>query len=200
MRRALTIAGLHFRLMLRSMHAVMWLVVPLVSVFLVASIYTLSRSIASSAVFLNPRDLTPVIAGVLNALLLILLSSSFGAAFTHLYLARDMPLLLASPQRPRYVILSKILEISLLGSAPLLLVGLPLLAGLGVAWYAKPWFYPLAVAALVPLAVLPALLAIMLNLIVSRLIPPHRTRELLAATSTLLGAIIYLILRFAGAS
>ncbi|MGE5579727.1 MAG: putative ABC transporter permease subunit [Bacillota bacterium] len=200
MRRALKVTAIHLKLVLRSMHAVMWLVIPLVSALVVASVYSMFRGIASLELFLSPRDLAPAISGVLNALFLVLLSSSFGAAFTYLYLAKDMGLLLASPLRPRYVILSKVLEVSLLGSAPFLLVGLPMLAGLGTAWYARPWFYPLAFVASIPLAVFPALLAIMLNLIVSRLIPPHRTRELLAATSTLLGGIIYLILRFAGAS
>lgn len=200
MKRALRVTAIHLKLMLRSMNAVMWLIIPLVSIFVGLFLYNMFRSIASLDTFLSPRDLAPVITGVLNALFLILLSSSFGAAFTYLYLARDMRLLLASPLRPRYVILSKVLEVSLLGSAPLLLGGIPMLAGLGRAWYAKPWFYPLAFLASIPLAVLPALLAILMNLAVSRLIPAHRTRELLAATSTLLGGIIYLLLRFAGSS
>jgi hypothetical protein len=198
--RALKVTAIHLKLMLRSMNAVMWLVIPLVSIFFVLFLYNLFRGVASLDTFLSPRDLTPAITGVLNILFLMLLSSSFGAAFTYLYLARDMRLLLASPLRPRYVILSKILEVSLLGSAPFLLVGLPMLAGFGRAWYAKPWFYPLAFLASIPLAVLPAFLAILMNLAVSRLIPTHRTRELLAATSTLLGGIIYLVLRFAGSS
>lgn len=196
MRRSLRIAVLHFRVLLRSVQPAIWLIAPLGSIILAAMVYSLFYQVGRLSA--HPMDLVPVMTGAVNALLLMLLSSSFGAAFAYLYLSRDLPLLLASPVRPRDVILSKIVEVSVLGSAPFLVFGMPMLLGFGVAWYALPWYYPLVILAVVPLVVLPALVAIVLNLAVSRLIPPYRTRELLAAMSTLLGALVYFIFRFAG--
>jgi len=185
-------------MLLRSTNALTLTVTPLIGLFFAVMANNLFKMFAAASI--HPADLLPVITGVTNALILLLLSSSFGAAFTHLYLSRDMPLLLAAPIRPRDVIFSKIVEVTVLGSPPFWIVAIPMLLAFGKAWHAPPWFYPLAVAASLPLAILPALVAILLNLVVSRVIPPYKSREMLAAMSTILGGVIYLAVRLAGSS
>jgi len=74
------------------------------------------------------------------------------------------------------------------------------LASLGKAWYAPSWYYILAAVAGLPFAMLPAVLAILANLLVCRILPPYRSKEITAALGTLSGALTYLFLRVAGSS
>lgn len=198
MKRALRMVALHYKVVLRSAHPLMLVIGLLLALFLPAQIHSLFYKVGMTS--MHPLSLVPLLTGGLDLLFLMLLSASFGAAFSHLYLSKDLPLLLASPVRPREVILSKVIEVSLTASVPLLIAGVPMLTGIAASWYALPWFYLLAVMSVIPFMILPALLAILLNLVMSRLVPEYRARELLAATSTLLGAFVYLLMRVAGSS
>jgi predicted Zn-dependent peptidase/uncharacterized membrane protein YgcG len=195
MKAALRIILISLRLRVRSITGGGWLLVAVGGILMPALSFTLGKSLAWSSP--GPQYLLPFLTGALNFLLMIQLGTAFSTAFYHLYLARDLPLFLVSPVRPRSVILAKLLEVAAAGVGTFAVAGIPLLVSLGVAWYAPPWYYALSVLAGLLFALLPAIFAILSNLLVCRILPPYRIKEVTAALGTIIGALIYFFSRMA---
>jgi ABC-2 type transport system permease protein len=126
----------------------------------------------------------------------------FGVAFsvlttavTTLYASDDLAFLLSLPLPPSTVFAQKVFE-TYLGSALLpALLTLPLLTGIGVAREA-PWsYYPLAAAAVLALFALPVALGALVALVLMRVAPAARVREVATAASVVLAAGFVLALR-----
>jgi ABC-2 type transport system permease protein len=116
-------------------------------------------------------------------------------AVTTLYASDDLPFLLSLPVRPESVFAQKTLE-TYLGSALLpALLTLPLLAGLGAAREAPATFLPLATLAVLALFALPVAVGAGTALVLMRLAPAARVREVATAASVLLAAALVLGLR-----
>lgn len=102
----------------------------------------------------------------------------------------DLNLLLLTPVSPRLVLAEKILSLAL-GFAPLLLLALPVLLGLGHEFHAGWSFGLVALLVLGLLPVAPASLAMLLVVPVLRLLPPARGKTIVTILGTILGGTLF---------
>ena len=127
---------------------------------------------------------------VLTGLFVMVLLMSFGSLLQALYLVGDMDFLLATPVPIRAVFVAKVVQ----AVAPVFglfsLFGLPVLIGLGLASGYVPLYYPLALAAMVVLALAAAGLSALLVMLVVRMVPPRRAAEILAFVGAILAVSV----------
>jgi ABC-2 type transport system permease protein len=126
---------------------------------------------------------------VLGAVFVGILLTSFGVLLQALYLANDMDFLLSAPVPMRAVFLSKLLQAILPNFTLVLLLGLPLLFGLGAVNGYQPVYYPLVVVALAGLALAAAGLSSLLVMVIVRVFPARRVAEVLG----FMGALISIV-------
>lgn len=108
-----------------------------------------------------------------------ILITSFGLLLQALYLAGDMDFLLSSPLPMRAVFLSKQLQAILPNYALVLLVGLPVLFGLGISQGYNFLYYPLVILMLTLLTLTAAGIASLVVMAVVRIFPARRVAEVL---------------------
>ncbi len=108
-----------------------------------------------------------------------ILITSFGLLLQALYLAGDMDFLLSSPLPMRAVFLAKQLQAILPNYALILLIGLPVLFGLGVAQGYNFLYYPLVILILTLLTLTAAGIASLVVMVVVRVFPARRVAEVL---------------------
>jgi ABC-2 type transport system permease protein len=108
-----------------------------------------------------------------------ILITSFGLLLQALYLAGDMDFLLSSPLPIRAVFLSKLLQAILPNYALVLLIGLPILFGLGISQNFNFLYYPLVILVLTLLAFAAAGIASLVVMGVVRVFPARRVAEVL---------------------
>lgn len=135
----------------------------------------------------------------LEALFIILM---FGVAFsvlttaiTTLYSSDDLPFLLSLPVAPAQVFGLKTLETFLNAALLPTLFTLPVLVGLGLERTAPLTYYGLSLAVVLALFALPVAVGALLALVLVRLAPAGRVKELATAVSVLLAAGMILGLR-----
>jgi len=116
---------------------------------------------------------------VVTIAFLVILITSFGLLLQSLYLAGDMDFLLSSPLSIRAVFLSKLLQAILPNYALILLIGLPVLFGLGASQNYNFLYYPLVILVLTLLAFAAAGIASLVVMAVVRVFPARRVAEVL---------------------
>lgn len=116
---------------------------------------------------------------VVTIAFLVILITSFGLLLQALYLAGDMDFLLSSPLPIRAVFLSKLIQAILPNYALILLVGLPILFGLGVSQNYNFLYYLLVFLVLTSLAFAAAGIASLMVMGVVRVFPARRVAEVL---------------------
>jgi ABC-2 type transport system permease protein len=109
----------------------------------------------------------------------VILITSFGLLLQALYLAGDMDFLLSSPLPIRAVFLSKLSQAILPNYALVLLIGLPILFGLGLSQNYNFLYYPLVILVLTLLAFAAAGIASLVVMAVVRVFPARRVAEVL---------------------
>lgn len=130
-----------------------------------------------------------------TVLVLAVAFSVLTTAITTLYAAADLPLLLAWPLPATTVFRLKVAE-TYLGSAALpALLTLPVIAGIGLARDAPVAYYPQAVVAVLALYALPVAGGSLLALLLVRLAPAGRVREVATGASVVLAAALVVGLR-----
>jgi ABC-2 type transport system permease protein len=130
-----------------------------------------------------------------TVLVLAVAFSVLTTAITTLYTAADLPLLLSWPLPAERVFRLKVFETYLASAALPALLTLPVLVGLGTARGA-PWsYYPQAVVAVLALYALPVTVGALLALLLMRLAPAGRVKEVATAASVLLAAGLVVGLR-----
>ena len=136
---------------------------------------------------------------ILDALLVgfasILLLSNLIAALSTFFLARDLDLLVAAPLNWFRLYLSKLIETAVHASWMIALIALPVLAAYGVVFQGGPLFLLVALAALVPFFVLPAVLGAALMLLLVNIFPARRTRDLLGVVAIAAAGGLVLLIR-----
>ena len=135
----------------------------------------------------------------LEALFLILM---FGVAFTvlttaiaTLYSSEDLPFLLSLPVRPAHVFYLKTFEVYVGATLLPAVFTLPVLIGLGIERAAPPSYYPVALAALLALYAIPVAIGGLMALVLMRVSPAGRVKEIATALSVVLAAAVILGLR-----
>ncbi|UCD40884.1 MAG: hypothetical protein JSV69_09825, partial [Chloroflexota bacterium] len=125
------------------------------------------------------RLLGSIPALVVTIAFVAILITSFGLLLQALYLAGDMDFLLSSPLPMRAVFLSKQLQAILPNYALILLVGLPVLFGLGISQGYNFLYYPLVILILTLLTLTAAGIASLVVMAVVRIFPARRVAEVL---------------------
>ncbi|HEU5041997.1 MAG TPA: hypothetical protein VFT84_14305 [Gemmatimonadales bacterium] len=137
-----------------------------------------------------------VLAGVLLAFLTILLLSNIITALSTFFLAKDLDLLVAAPVGGTRLYLTKLGETVVHSSWMVALLTLPILTAYGMVFSGGPLFPFVALAAMVPYLILPAVAGTIVTVLLVNVFPARRTRELL----TLLGlgalGMVAIFLRF----
>lgn len=127
---------------------------------------------------------------IVSGVFLVILLTSFGVLLQALYLANDMDFLLTAPVPIRAVFLSKLLQAILPSFTLVVLIGLPVLFGLGTAGKYHILYFPLVVIALAFLSLAAAGISSLLVMGVVRIFPAKRVAEVLA----FFGAILSIVL------
>lgn len=128
-----------------------------------------------------------LVAAVLAIVSLLLLLTSFGVALGSLFLSSDMEMLMSAPVDRRAVFVSKLLDGMVPSYTILLVSALPALLafGIGLGYSAAYYFMVALVVLFLPL--LPMGLGAMLVLVVARVAPARRVREVLGLVGALFG-------------
>lgn len=144
---------------------------------------------------------TPEVGPVLAARLLgfgllillgILVLSNLIAALSSFFLSRDLPSVLSAPVDWLAVYGSRLIETGTTSSWMVALLLVPLVAAYGTVYGAGWAFYLVSLAALVPLLIIPAALGSMGTLMLVRVFPARRTRDILGVIAA--GGVALLVL------
>lgn len=131
---------------------------------------------------------------ILMFLLVMLVITNVFSAVGALFLSEDLDLVLASPVRPIRFFAGKVLGVALPSSwMPMIFIA-PLLMAVGQAYGASFKFYLVALVALIPYFVIPAVLGVSIATILVFLIPVYRVREMLLVLFLLLLATVYFVI------
>lgn len=139
-----------------------------------------------------PQLLAAVPSAAFGVATIPLLLSSISFALSTLYLARDLDQLLVTPVPMRAVFLARFLEGLLPIYLLLFVVLLPALAGYGMASGLGAGYLVALPVVLLLLPMMPVSLSVLLTMVLVRVVPARRLRELMAALGGLLGVAIYI--------
>jgi ABC-2 type transport system permease protein len=147
------------------------------------------------------QDLGPLLAGkmlsvILLAFLSILLLSNVITALSTFFLARDLDLLVAAPVSWLRLYLAKLFETVVHSSWMVGLLALPILTAYGIVFSGGPLFPFVAIAAITPYLVLPAVAGTIFTVILVNVFPARRTRELLGLVGIGAVGVLVVLLRF----
>jgi len=131
------------------------------------------------------------LAGLSSSLSLFLFLLALPSVLALLTYSSDLKLLLLTPLRPWVTLGEKLATVYGVLAAPVLVLGLPVLIGIGQAAGAGAAYYVAAALALLLLPVAPVALALLLTVAVLRWIPPARARAATAVLGALLSGGIY---------
>ncbi len=146
------------------------------------------------------EDVGPLLASRLLALVLliflgILLLSNVIAALSSFFLARDLPAIRTAPVDGLSLYLARLSETLVGSSWMVVLLLVPALAAYGSAYGAGPGFALTAIAGVVPFLLIPAAVGSALTLLLVRVFPARRSRDLLAVIGLASAAGLVLVLR-----
>ncbi len=150
--------------------------------------------------FKGVEEIGPLLAGKLLgmaflAFMSILLLSNLVTALSTFFLARDLDLLAAAPLDWGRLYLAKLGETIVHSSWMVLLLAVPLLAAYGFAWNGGILFPFVALGALIPLCVIPAVVGSAITLLLVNIFPARRTRDLLGLVTIMAAGGLVLLLR-----
>ncbi len=130
---------------------------------------------------------------ILTAIALLLLVSSFGLALGSLFFSRDLDLLMSAPVSRRAVFISKILNGFTTYYLLVFVLAVPALLTYGIGLRYGPFYYVFMLVAILGTPLLPAGLGALLVLLVARVAPVRRVREVLGLVAALFGTSCALI-------
>ena len=137
-----------------------------------------------------------VLGVILLAFLSILLLSNLITALSTFFLAKDLDLLVAAPISWVRLYLAKLGETVVHSSWMVALLALPILTAYGIAFSGGPLFPFVALAAMVPYLLLPAVAGTILTVLLVNVFPARRTRELLGLVGIGAAGVVVMLLRF----
>ncbi|HSD11400.1 MAG TPA: hypothetical protein VLF14_10460 [Candidatus Binatia bacterium] len=153
------------------------------------------------AYFQGVPELGPVLAERLLAMVLlsffsILLFSNIITALSTYYLSADLGLLLASPISAAALHTGRFLETLWDSSWMIVLFGLPIFLAYGAVYHAGVGFYAATVAVLPPFLVLPCAIGVTITMVLVRVFPARRTKDVFLLLSAVAVGLLYVFLRF----
>ena len=137
-----------------------------------------------------------VLSVILLAFLSILLLSNVITALSTFFLAKDLDLLVAAPIGWLRLYLAKLGETIVHSSWMVALLALPILTAYGMVFSGGPLFPLVALAAMVPYLLLPAVAGTIFTVLLVNVFPARRTRELLGLVGIGAMAVLLVLFRF----
>jgi ABC-2 type transport system permease protein len=136
-----------------------------------------------------------LLALTLLSLLGILILSNIVTALSSFFLAKDLDLLVAAPVDWLRLYGAKLLETTIHSSWMVVLIATPVLTAYGIS-YEGGFLYPLiAIAAMIPLLLIPAAIGSAVTLLLVNIFPARRTRDILSVIAVLAAAGVVLLFR-----
>jgi len=150
--------------------------------------------------FLTVPDFGPILtykllAMVLLTFLSVLLFSNLITALSTFFLAAELERFVAAPVPLRNLFHARFVETLLESSWMVFLFAVPAFLAYGLAHEAPLWFYLWAPLTLVPFAIVPAAVGVMLTAVLVNVFPARQARDLMVLAAIVAGAILYLSLR-----
>lgn len=150
--------------------------------------------------FRGVPEIGPLLAGKLLGIVMlsffsILLLSNIITALSSFFLARDLEMVAASPADWLAVYGARLAETAVHSSWMVMLMAIPILIAYGRAFEGGVLFALVAAGAMVPFFIIPAVLGSALTLVLVRVVPARRVRDLLAFLAVLAGAALVLLVR-----
>jgi ABC-2 type transport system permease protein len=149
--------------------------------------------------FRGVEEIGSLLAGKMLSLALmafggILLLSNLVAALSTFFLARDLDMMVAAPVDWLRFYLAKLLETMVHSSWMVILLLIPVLTAYGIVWDGGPMFPFVAMAAVVPILILPSAIGAGLTLLLVNIFPARRTRDILTlvAAGAVAGGVLLL--------
>src|SRR5687768_5350233 len=129
---------------------------------------------------------------ILLAFAAILLLSNLITALSSFFLAKDLDLLVAAPLHWFRLYIAKLFETAAHSSWMVVLIAVPILTAYGIVYRGGFLFPFVALAALIPFVILPAVIGSAITLVLVNVFPARRARDLLSLVA--LGAVAGLVL------
>jgi ABC-2 type transport system permease protein len=150
--------------------------------------------------FRGVQEIGPMLAGKLLGLILIsflsiLLLSNVITALSSFFLARDLDLLVSAPVDWLRLYCAKLVETMINSSWMVALMAVPLFAAYGIVYEGGFAFAIVALAAFLPLLLIPAVIGSALTLILVNVFPARRARDILSVIAVLSAAGLVLLFR-----
>ncbi len=127
----------------------------------------------------------------------LLIFSNVITAFSTLYLADDLPLLVTAPVSTGRLYLARLLDTWAQSSWMMLVFALPILAGCGPVLGAGWWFYVALPLVVLPLTVLCSVAGTSITMLLARWLPAHRTQDVLVVLAMIGFLVVYVAFRLA---
>jgi len=128
--------------------------------------------------------------------LMMLVFSNVITAISTYYLSNDLHFLFSSPLRVESIFASKFFETVLQSSWAVLFFGIPVFLAYGIILKSSWFFYPLIPVFLLPFLVIPAGAGVMLTMLLIRVYPVKRIKEITLFISIALAAVLVIYFRF----
>lgn len=125
----------------------------------------------------------------------ILLLSNLVAALSSFFLAHDLYAIRSAPVDWLSVYSARLLETIVSSSWMVLLILVPVLAGYGRVYGGGIQFVAVVIAAMIPFLLIPAAIGSAVTLLLVRLVPARRSRDMLAIIGLVAAALLVLVLR-----
>lgn len=150
--------------------------------------------------FKDVPEIGPLLAGKLLGMAFmafgaILLLSNLVSALSTFFLAKDLDMLIAAPLDWGRFYLVKLGETVIHSSWMVVLLAVPLFAAYGIAWGGGPFFPVVALGALLPFLIIPAVVGSAVTLLLVNIFPARRTRDLLGLVTLLVAGGLVVGLR-----
>ena len=150
--------------------------------------------------FRGVQEIGPMLAGKLLGLILIsflsiLLLSNVITALSSFFLARDLDLLVSAPVDWLRLYCAKLVETMVNSSWMVALMAVPLFTAYGIVYEGGVAFAVVALAAFLPLLLIPAVIGSAVTLILVNVFPARRTRDILSVIAVLSAAGLVLLFR-----
>ena len=150
--------------------------------------------------FRRVPDIGPLLAGKLLGIIFvsffsILLLSNIITALSSFFVARDLDLLVSAPIDWLRLYGAKLLETAVHSSWMVVLMAVPIFVAYGVAYDGGIWFPLVALATFIPFLLIPAVVGSAITLLLVRVFPARRTRDILSVIAVLAAGGLVLLFR-----
>lgn len=131
---------------------------------------------------------------------IFLLVSGITVSIHYLFISSDLPLLMTSPVSDNIIFSFKLIEAVFANSTFFFFMGIPIFIAYGLITQAELYYYPLMLINALFFLTIPVSLSFLGALLIVRIIPAHRAREIMAILLGIISLALWLALQIVRAS